>query len=518
MASPALLALTLATAIAGRRDRMAVPDPPVVQEDRVEIAVDGRDRWTVEPVGENGLVLLGTDNRGASWTLVRYDTAFRQQWVTTWDAPSRKIELVDRTVADGVLTLLLHQAKRNTFTLVEIALEDGTVVERTVRASARLRSTQQVEVVDDDTYILAHVRDRGVFLGTEGELLHVGPENTAEVVPVAEHLDARHVGFLRVTTDLAAETVDLSLVTQDRHRRSVHTVSVQDGAVSDRRTLSPPEDGSHNLLTAQRVRTTSADLMVGTYASGTKGLGAQGLFVSKLAPDGAETWRRTISFTDLNRFFDYLPKRRQARVERRVQRRKRKGGDLQLGYMLNLHDVVRTDGRLLIIGEAFYPEYETRQRVITTIENGVTRTRVEYYTVFVGYRYTHAVVVALDDAGQQLWDASFEIGNILSHAIRDRVQVDVSGDRITMVYAHGGTIYTKVATPAGILDDKQALSTVAVGGGRVKRTWATHTEHWYDQHFLVWSYDQVVGGEGGRRKVFAFATITDRASTRASSN
>ena len=50
---------------------------------------------------------------------------------------------------------------------------------------------------------------------------------------------------------------------------------------------------------------------------------------------------------------------------------------------------------------------------------------------------------------------------------------------------------------------------------QLKRTWATHTEHWYDQHFLVWSYDKVVGGEGGRRKVFAFATVSDRASVEA---
>jgi hypothetical protein len=510
MSASALFALILGVAFAGRRDPMPPPDAPVIQEDRVEISVDPRDIWTVEPVGEAGLVLLGTDNRGASWTLVRYDTEFHQQWVQSWDAPSRKVQLVDRTVSNGVLTLLLHQVKRDKFTLLEVQLADGTIKERTLDSPARLRAAERVAVVGDDTYVLAAVRDQDLFMGTEGELLHIDTADAVSVVPVAKHLDARRVGFLRLTTDEDADALDLSLATQKRKRRSVHTFSVTDGQVKDRRTLSPPADGSHNLLTAQRVRTSAADLLIGTYASGAKGVGAQGLFVSKLDEAGTETWRRTISFTDLDRFFDYLPKRKQARVERRAERKKDKGTDLRLGYLLNLHDVVEADGRLLVIGEAFYPEYETRQRVVTYVENGVTKTRIEYYTVFVGYRYTHAVVVALNEQGEKLWDASFEIGNILSYAIRDRVKVDVDGDRITMVYAYGGAIFSKVATPDGVLDDKLAQRAQAVGGGRVKRTWATHTEHWYDDHFIVWSYDKVVGGEGGRRKVFAFATVSDR--------
>ena len=277
-----------------------------------------------------------------------------------------------------------------------------------------------------------------------------------------------------------------------------------------RHTLHSLDDPSHSLLNTQRVKTDSAELLVGTWATGPSSIGAQGLYVSKLADDGSEAWRRTISFTDLDAFFDYLPKRKQDRVERRVERKKQRGSDLRLPYRLNLHDVVQLEDRFLVVGEAFYPEYDTRTRTVTYTENGVTRTRVETYTVFVGYRYTHALVVALDADGQRLWDASFAIGNILSYDIRDRVQVDADGDRVTMVYAWAGGIFSKVATPEGVLSEKQGQAAQAIGGGRVKRTWATHTEHWYDDHFLVWSYDKVVGGEGGRRKVFAFATLSER--------
>ena len=81
--------------------------------------------------------------------------------------------------------------------------------------------------------------------------------------------------------------------------------------------------------------------------------------VSKLDAQGGEEWRRTTSFSDLDRFFDYLPERRQERVERRAKRKKAQGTDLKLGYLLNLHDVVEQGDALLVIGEAYYPEYES---------------------------------------------------------------------------------------------------------------------------------------------------------------
>ena len=503
-----VLFATFTAAFAGFRDPMPTPDPPVVQADRVEIGVSGRDAWTVEPAGQRGLLLIGTDSRGAAWTIVSYSVDFAEQWVTRWESPRRKAVLVDRVVTDDELVMLLHRPKRNDFSVVVVALDDGTVSEHTLNSPIRLFAMHQLAVVDDDVYGLATVRENRFQLGIEGELLHIDTQSgQVRQVSLSDAIDARRVGFLRMTADPTADALDLSLYTQQRKRRSVHAVTVRDGAVADHRTLAPPKDGTHNLLTAQRVRTTEADLMVGTYARTAKGMAAQGLVVSKLGPDGGEQWRRTTSFSDLDRFFDYLPKRKQARVEKRARRKKDKGADLKLGYLLNLHDVVEQQNNLLVIGEAYYPEYETHQRVVTYTENGVTKTRIETYTVFVGYRYTHAVVVAFDAEGTLKWDASFPIGNILSYSVRDRVRVNVNGDRVTMVYAYGGAIFSKVATATGLEEDEGHQHAEAVGGGTVRRTWATHTEHWYDDRFLVWSYDKVVGGEGGRRKVFAFATV-----------
>lgn len=505
------LSLTAHAGLLGGGDKMPAPEPPVVQQDRVEIGVSSKDRWTVEPVGDQGLILLGTDSRGAAWTLVRYDTDFAQQWVTTWESPDRRARLIDSTTTEDALWLLLHRPKRATFTLLEVPLASGEVVAHTVSAPGRPRLTHELEVVEDDAYVLVSQKGIDLISGIEGQLVHVDTaSNAVQPVDLSGTVGSRRASYQRLTVDAAAGTLEVSATSTKRKRRSLHAVTVKDGRVTDHRTLAPPEDGTHNLLTGQRVRTDTADLVLGTYSAGQKTLDTQGLYVARLAEDGTEQWRHTTSFADLDRFFDYLPERRQKRLKKKKARKEERGGDLRLSYLLNLHDVVEQDGRLLVIGEAFYPEYQTITRTETyTDANGNVQTRVVTYQVFVGYRYTHAVVVAFDDQGKRVWDASFEIGNILSYSIRDRVQVSVEDDRVTMVYSYGGRIYSKIATSAGIEEEKATDRVVASGGGKVKKSWATHTEHWFDDQFLVYGYQKVKGGEGGKRKVFAFSRVSE---------
>ncbi len=511
-----LLCFGLSSSVhAARRTPMDGPNPPVVQSDRVEVAVSRKDEWVVAPAGEEGLVLIGTDSRGAAWTMVGYSSDFQERWSASWQTDDRRMKLVDWTVEDGTLWAVLQRPKKPTVTLLQVDLRDGegttagTVTAHEARSPVRLGLAESLAVVNDDVYVWASLRRQKPAPGTEGVLLRVdGAQHKAEPVALAEAVNARKAEIQRVVPDIDNGVVKVALATQHRRVRQVHAVSVRDGQVVDTRTLPPPADGSHNLLMAQRVHTGRADLMVGTYASGAKGQAAQGLFVSALDDSGHELWRRTTSFSDLDRFFDYLPKRRQDRVESRAARKKDRGADLKLQVMLNLHDVVEQDGRFLVIGEAYHPEYQVQQRTVTVVQNGVTTTQTETVQVFVGYRTTHAVVVALDAEGRRVWDASFAVGNILSRQVEDRVRVSVDGDRVTMVYAHDGKVFSKVARADGMVDgEKHAQRAASEDGGKVKRGVESHTEHWYGDRFLVYGKETVKGGEEGRHKVFAFTSF-----------
>lgn len=497
---------------AARRTPMDRPNPPVVQSDRVEVAVSRRDEWVVAPAGESGVVLIGTDSRGAAWTMVGYSADFQERWSASWQTDDRRMKLVDWTVEGDTLWVVLQRPKKSSVTLLQVDLrgtEAGTVTAHEASSPVRLGLAESLAVVNDDVYVWASLRRQKPAPGTEGVLLRVdGAQHKAEPVALAEAVGARKAEIQRVVPDDDSGVVNVALATHRRRVREVHAVSVREGQVVDARTLAPPADGSHNLLMAQRVHTGRADLMVGTYASGAKGQAAQGLFVSALDDSGNELWRRTTSFSDLDRFFDYLPKRRQDRVESRAARKKNRGADLKLQVMLNLHDVVEQDGRFLVIGEAYHPEYQVQQRTVTVVQNGVTTTQTETVQVFVGYRTTHAVVVALDAEGRRVWDASFAVGNILSRQVEDRVRVSVDGDRVTMVYAHDGKVFSKVARADGMVDgEKHAQRAASEDGGKVKRGVESHTEHWYGDRFLVYGKETVKGGEEGRHKVFAFTSF-----------
>src|SRR5690606_31095835 len=61
--------------------------------------------------------------------------------------------------------------------------------------------------------------------------------------------------------------------------------------------------------------------------------------------------------------------------------------------------------RYVLVAEAYHATYYTH--TYTTYVNGVNQTH--YSRVFNGYKYTHAVVLGLDQFGKKLWDHCFEM-------------------------------------------------------------------------------------------------------------
>ena len=94
----------------------------------------------------------------------------------------------------------------------------------------------------------------------------------------------------------------------------------------------------------------------------------------------------------LNKFLEYLPARKQAKVERKQKRKEKKGKEMNINYLIASHDIIKKGDKYIMLGEAYYPTYRTETR---TDANG----NVTYRTVFDGYQYTHAVVAGFDKDG-----------------------------------------------------------------------------------------------------------------------
>ena len=169
-----------------------------------------------------------------------------------------------------------------------------------------------------------------------------------------------------------------------------------------------------------------------------------------------------------------------------------------------------------MIGEAYYPEYEkiaTTTTTTTNMGNGMTstRTHTSYTYHFIGYRYTHAVIAVFDKNGEMLWDNCFEIGDVLTYNLREKVKVMNDGDNIVLAYSEGGYIKYKIIKDNEVVQGKDEVKIETLKeDDNVKRNSNSDLDFWYDNYFLVWGFQKIKNDNKeskGKRTVFYFNKI-----------
>ncbi len=222
-------------------------------------------------------------------------------------------------------------------------------------------------------------------------------------------------------------------------------------------------------------------LIAGTYSS-KRSQYSQGLFVATI--DLNENQKiNYYNFADLQNFFSYMKAKRQKRIASKIERKKIKGKKVKFNYRLLVHEIIENDGQYIMIGEAFYPKYNS-----TATYAGAS----SYYgpgaysAYFSGYRYTHAVVIGFNDKGKILWDNSFEIEDVLSMTLDQYVHADVREKDIVLFYMYDNEIRTKIIQGNEVIEGKSFDNIRLSFGDDVLKT--THSdiggmEMWYDNTF-----------------------------------
>jgi len=468
---------------------------------RHEIVADRRDAWEVVPLGAEGLLLVGSDDRGDAFTFTRYDANFAPLWTKDW-APPERAEVRGAWVDGGDAWLLLHRRGAD-FTVLGIDLTTGEPTAFSL--TSPVKKTREVEglfVRGDDAWLTAGPAAVDPVEGAEGTLVHVDlTAGSAEALDIAGLVGEPRMRLRHVQA--TAEGVSVVATVDTQRHRALFVVDVKGRDLEGALAMAPPEEDNTNLLGALRVpASTGGDLVVGTYAQGARDTGAQGLFLARFV-EGRQDWLRYHSFLSFQHFFDYLPEPMRERLARRIEKKAEKGVELDLGYRLSLHAPLIVGGRYVIVGEAYYPQYHTV--TTTTTANGTT-TRTSH-EVFDGWRYTHAIVAAFDPLGELVWDASVPIGNVLSATVRDQVAVSVEGDHVHMLYCVGGKVYSLEADGNEVSGEKAEQRLIAAGGdAAVKTSWESRAAWWYDDWFLLWGYERIKE-KGARRTVFAFSKV-----------
>jgi hypothetical protein len=208
-------------------------------------------------------------------------------------------------------------------------------------------------------------------------------------------------------------------------------------------------------------------------------------------------------FTDLTNFENYirgpLAEERKRFFSRLFQRR----SSSSFEHNLVMHDIQKYDDLYLLSGEAFSPDFRT---VTTIAYDYYGRPVPRTYSVFDGYRYSHALVVAFDGKGRLLWDNGMEMINVRTFDLNPKLILFKDAGGLAMAFNHNGKIAWKlIRGNENIINISYANIETSFSKDRVNNEQSSRLFLWYDKYFLASGYQTIINNylpAQPRRNVF----------------
>ncbi len=418
----------------------------IQQPNRIEFEMDEYgSTFHVIPGESSGiLVVQETENRskeGFNWIFYSLDTTLTKTWTRILVIPY-EYYMIGWEYSEGKY-YVLYQVDRyrgEEMMLYEIDVETGNHLTYDISTVFPISLTF-FEIIDSHAVFAGYTNYRPVLLTYD-----LG-EQKPRVVP----------GFYDNKSDILDIVIDdevgmFTVIQQERTDNRRNTISVKSftssGEIIQSNTINP---GPRNNLVdgASTMFLNGYQYIAGTFSKNTSEY-SRGLYLSKFV-NGRQQFLRYHDYAELNKFFDYMGEKRVARIKERIARKRLKGKKATFNYKLLVHDMIQRGEEYILIAEAYYPRYSTYSNQLGYAP------RMGYQRMnpnFMGYKYTHAVVVAFDRNGNIIWDNSFEIDDVESFALEDVVVVSNYGDKIVLMYMEENTIRSKVIKGDEILEGK----------------------------------------------------------------
>jgi hypothetical protein len=473
----------------------------VEQTERYEIPVSSwGEEFSIISASVNGLYLNRIVGEGTEQYLhlIKLDTAFHENWSGALPIPKNYF-VASRKVSKNYLYILMRYANysNNTLLLYIVNNEDGSFNRHPIKSYIPFFQTE------------FEITDQAVLIG--------GYYNT---VPIVLHYDTRLLrskvlpGLFNEIGELnqIATNVDNSfdILISARNRNKQRTIWIKsyspEGALIENRALKPEEP--NHLIFGREVRPDSKDqIIAGVFGNRVKEF-SKGIFVTRL--DADNEYARYYNFADMENFFKFMKAKREQRVKSRIERKKIKGKKIRMAYRFLLHELVPYQDNYILLGEAFYPKYQSSN---SNFNIGGYGFGSPYGTgrVFAGYQYTHAVVMCFDKHGKMLWDNSFEINDVRSYTLEQFVKLEVHEDKIAMMYLFEGQIRTKVIKNNQVLEGKttDGIKTLHeydfVKGDDIEQG---KLDYWYNDKLYACGVQEIFNESNGKRKVFFINKVT----------
>jgi len=465
---------------------------------RVEFDLkDGYYGESIYEFGENGFLLLANtkaSNGEINWKFDKYNTDL--DFVKSLELTLTKDYYKDETYRDDEHLYLLFKNRRGEYQVVRYSIK-----------------TDSFDKIDGSLERKAYIKDMVVyndyayFSSSKKSIPHVMTLNLKTGIqnyrPIEiEGISSRKLSI--VNMQILEESNEVFLMVKAYISKTVskmYIVRMNDkGEIKDYYDFSENAEYRINSLTASTLGEGNY-IFTGTYSSKNKST-SNGMYFALISDHKVESINY-YDFLDLENFLNYLPEKRQEKIEKKKSKKEDKGKDFVISYWLATHNIIKLDDGYLFLAEAYYPTYRTESRTTTTFVNGVATTTTTYVQVFDGYQYTHAFFAKFNLQGEKVWDESFKMWMAYKpYYVKRFINIaEQSQDAIKLVFASGNRIASKSFDFNGNIVSDEESDEIDSGkeGDKAKYSFS-NISYWYDNYFIAYGSQTIKNKEEDVKK------------------
>jgi hypothetical protein len=515
----------------------------------MELEARSSENYNIIPLGEKGLIVFyeNTDRHFNSrvWKFAKYDTVFKELWnkeITIQKSMSSMKSYYD-SKTDKFYILFLKtkrylisrsSVKNGDFAIITLNLSDGEFNITKGLIPGRANVTE-FKVIDNNAYIggnscpsnvsvymhalfsitlipmltgFSFYKFNPLILNvnlTNGNLrmMHNGYKGNSFLLN--EQINSQDKSYI-------ITTIDKNIVNRKKSYLCFNTYDGENNLIRAGKIIIPPDS---TFVSARFFRIGNDNFLTGTYKNihrhrirfspfyqdaNELSLTSDGLFFSKIVNE-KPAFLRFYNFSKFHDFYNII----NSKIKKKVNF---KGKKFNTDYQLLLHDIIQRGNEYILVAEAYYPEYHLEY---FWTSDAYGRFYQESREVFDGYRYTHSIITAFDSKGNILWNNSFEIGNILTYNLKERVNVMFDEDNLVLVYSNEGKIASKIINKNQVIQAKEEDKLdISLNQNDAKTNLSSDIDFWYKNYFITFGYKSFSDDKSrfkNTRTVFYFSKI-----------
>ncbi len=183
--------------------------------------------------------------------------------------------------------------------------------------------------------------------------------------------------------------------------------------------------------------------------------------------------------------------------------------EYSVDFSLLLHDVFTWHDQYILAAEIYAPQYHTES---FTDFDYYGRPYTNSFSVFDGYRFFNTLVTGFDKDGKLLWDNTFEIRNVVSMDLSQKVVVFPAGDDLALCYITDGMAGTKIIHENTVVEKPDfAPIDLLYPDDKIISETKSKIVPWYGNYFITYGYQEIkniVIPSNNKRLVFYFSKLS----------